>query len=347
MMVFRRKWSLLVTAVFAGVAMIVPAGAAGGAANVDLDVSVTRAPVDPDGDLVGTPTDLVITYADLDPSVPGIGMKAGGTVDIVLPPEFVNTGRLPVAATGSAPDCAPPLVDGCSTAVFLQGWPQSPVLPFPDVTWDEDTNTVTMTVLADWLPTGVSQPGPKQVHLQLFGFDNPDRPGFYPIDIEIRPDPATTKVFTGTGMARITNTTKPNINPNSQGQGTPPPPFQNTMFQTLTAGDESLVMVFYLWDRDTNAYVGVDFPGGGATNRALFDAEGTRIGTVLVKAPNGADGWSLDSGGPATVANAIITGIPTGRLTAVLTTDPDTVGTYELDFRLNGGSEVVHRITTS
>ncbi len=312
-----------------------------------LDVSVARAPVDPDGDLVGTPTDLVVTFADIDPTVAGVGLKTGGTVSIHLPAEFVNTGVLPVAATGSAADCAPPLVSGCSTAVFLQGWPQSAVLPFPDVTWDAATNTVTMTAMADWIATGVTQPGPKQIHLQLFGFDNPLRPGNYPIGLEIRPDPATNERLSGVGMAHITNTTRPNINPNSQGQGAPPPPFANTLFQSISAGDDSLIMVFYVWDRKTDAYVGVDFPSGADRNRPIFDAGGRRIGTVLMRPPNGATDWTLQSGGPAVLANAFITGIPTGRLAAVLATDPDVTGTYEVEFRLNGGNRVLHTITTS
>ncbi len=335
--------SLLFTVTSASTSFADMAGATAG----DLDVLVTRAPVDPDGDLVGTPTDLVVTFADIDPTVDGIGLKTGGTVAIRLPDEFVNNGVLPVAATGSAADCAPPLVSGCSTAVFLQGWPQSAVLPFPDVTWDAATNTVTMIARADWLPTGVGQPGPKQVHLQLFDFDNPQRPGNYPISLEIRPDPATNEMLSGVGMAHIANNTRPNINPNSQGQGAPPPPFANTLFQSVTAGDESLIMVFYVWDRDTNAYVGVDFPSGTADNRPILDAAGKRIGTVLVRPPSGATDWTLESGGPSVLANAFITGIPTGRLTAVLTTDPAVSATYEVEFRLNGGNRIVHTITAT
>ncbi|MDH3682841.1 MAG: alpha/beta hydrolase [Acidimicrobiia bacterium] len=41
---------------------------------------------------------------------------------------------------------------------------------------------------------------------------------------------------------------------------------------------------------------------------------------------------------------AFVTGLPTGRLTAVLATDPSTAGTYRLRFHLFGGSTVEHVI---
>ncbi len=47
-----------------------------------LEVAVTRAPVDPMGDVAGAATDLVVTFRDIDPSVPGIGLLTGGTVSI-------------------------------------------------------------------------------------------------------------------------------------------------------------------------------------------------------------------------------------------------------------------------
>ncbi len=309
-----------------------------------LEISITRAPVDPDGDVAGTPTDLVVTFRDIDPRIEGVGLKAGGTVEIRLPVEFVNTGRLPVAATGSAPDCAPPLVDGCSTAVFLQGWPQSPVLPFPAVAWDSTTNTIIMTAEADWFPAGMAAPGPKQVHLQLFGFDNPQRPGQYPLTVEIKPDPATDEALRGSGLVRISPRARPNINPNSLANGVPPPPFANTLYQSVNHGGSSLTMAFYLWDRQTDAYLGLGFPDGSSRNRPLLDADGRRVGSVLVSPPKNATAWSLESGGPSSLASAIITGFPTGLLTAVLHTDPSIEGTYRLDFLLFGGNSVRHTI---
>lgn len=45
------------------------------------------------------------------------------------------------------------------------------------------------------------------------------------------------------------------------------------------------------------------------------------------------------------MADAIITGIPTGRLTAVLHTDPDVTSTYVLELLLYGGNQVAHTVT--
>ena len=313
----------------------------------ELDVSVQRAPVDPDGDLVGAPTDLVVTFRDIDPEVPGVGLREGGSIRITLPKRFVNNEVLPVGGIGTIPGCAPPLVSGCSTAVILQGWPQSPLPPVPDVTWEPDTNTIVVTAKADWLPAGTDWPGPKQVHLMLFGFDNPDRPGNYRIGVEIHPDPNTDEVLRGSGRIRISGRSRPSINPNSQANGGPTPPFPNSLFQTVPVGGDSLTLAFYLWDRDTNAYLGVDFAPGSHKIRAIRDAEGHRIGWVRVRAPKGARNWSLESGGPSTLDTAFVTGVDTGRLTSILRTDPDVEGEYRLTFRLQGGNSVEHTITAA
>lgn len=180
----------------------------------------------------------------------------------------------------------------------------------------------------------------------LFGFSNPERPGRYRVEVEVQPDPADDEVLEGSGRVRIKRRTRPRITPNSQANGAPPPPFPNPLVQSINAGDPSLTMAFYLWDRDANALVGVDFPSGSDRVRPLHDADGKRIGSVRVRAPRRARNWSLSSGGPSAPVTAFISGIPTGRMTASLATDPNVVGTYRLHFRLAGGSSVVHTITT-
>ncbi len=228
--------------------------------------------------------------------------------------------------------------------MFLQGWPQSPVLPFPDVVWDPASRTVTLVAVADWLPAGRQAPGPKQVHLQLFGFENPKRPGAYDLAVTIRPDPADDRVLHGTGRAIISPRPKANANPNSLGNGSPPPPFPNTLFQEVTPGDDSLTMTTYLWDRDAKAIVGADFVAGSATVRPIEAMDGRPIGWVRVRAPRGAENWNLRSGGPSSAVPAIITGIETGRLNAVLTTDPAVTGTYVVEISLHGGNTLRHEI---
>lgn len=319
-----------------------PASADSGADR--LRVSVDRAPVTPDGDVAGAPTDLLVTFADPDPTTPGVALKAGGTVRVRLPKAFVNEGVLPVADTGSAPDCAPPVVSACSTAVLTQGWPQSPVLPFPSVEWEADTNTIVLTANADWPSTGIEQPGPKAVHLLLLGFSNPDQAGMYRLAVEIKPDPNSDRVLRGATRTRIKRSIQPAISPNSQANGAPPPPFPNTLFQSVRPGEPSNTMTFYMWDGAGEALVGADFAPGAARMRPITDTSGQRVGSVRVRVPRGAKNWSLDSGGPSALGTAFLTGIPVGRMTAVFTTDPDVFGAYTLEFKLANGNTLEHVI---
>ncbi len=73
-----------------------------------LEVSIRKAPIAPDGTTAKAKTDIVLTFVDIDPTVDGIGLKAGATVEVKLPSEFVNTGG------------------GTNSIFLLQGWPQSP-----------------------------------------------------------------------------------------------------------------------------------------------------------------------------------------------------------------------------
>ena len=107
-----------------------------------LEVSIVKAPVAPDGTTAGAITDFVLTFADRNPAIDGIGIKNGGVVEVVLPDDFSNVG-------------------GTNTVVILQGWPQSPRVPFPYAT-NIAGNTVTLTLNDDWMP-GAFGPGPKQV----------------------------------------------------------------------------------------------------------------------------------------------------------------------------------------
>lgn len=144
-----------------------------------LRIQIDKAPVTPDGTTVGAVTDIVIGFRPIDPDVPGIGLRAGGTLSVRLPPQLVDTGTLPFADFAT-PSRAPPLVEGCNTALVLQGWPQSPKPPFPSVSWDPATSTITATMAADWLPDGPDAPGPKQLHLLLLGFRTRTGPGAIP-----------------------------------------------------------------------------------------------------------------------------------------------------------------------
>ncbi len=314
--------------------------------NSRLRIDIGLPPVAPDGLTTGAPTDFIVGFSDIDPDVPGIGLKEGGTVRITLPKGFVNTGDRPVTGDVTLPGCGPPLVSSCSTAVILQGWPQSVQPPFPDVHWEEATNTIVLTANADWFPAGSAAPGPKTVHLQLLGFTNPTRPGSYRIGVEIQPDPHDPHVLTGRGKARLTNRIKANVSSVSLANGSPPPPFPNTLYQDIEPGDPSLTMLLYLWGRDLDPLVGASFENGSRRHRVLVDADGHPIGRVTVRAPRRARNWSLDSLGPAEAASAFITGYDTAAMRAILQTDPAVSGTYKVTFRLFRGNSVTHRITT-
>ena len=113
------------------------------AADTPLDVSVSRAPIAPDGTTAGAVTDFVLTFADRDPSVDGLGLPTGSPITVDLPAALVNTGA------------------GGDNAIILQGWPQSPIVPFP-YTIPVNRNQVTPTLTPDFLPRPERFPGQHQ-----------------------------------------------------------------------------------------------------------------------------------------------------------------------------------------
>ncbi len=321
----RRLVPLLFT--FALLVVLVPT--AGATTTGSLDISVTKAPITPDGLAAGAITDFILTFVDLDPAVDGIGLHAGGTVTATLPDDFVN------------------LDDGTVNAgIILQGWPQSPPAPPPAFIWTTTVsgNSITATLDADYL-VGAFGPGPKQFHLLLNSFRNPG-PGLYDVDLVMQPDPNSADVYTGTGTVHITPIAEPSANVVSVFSGAPgvPPPFNNPLFQTVTAGDDSLDVGMYLWDKGSsvtdgffNAFVGVDVQMSDPYRGRLV--QGTRtVGQVRVTAPAGADDFSLGTDGPSVLGNAAISGFETGILITSLTTDPDVTGEYTVTFRMNGGN---------
>ena len=203
-----------------------------------LNVAIAKAPIAPDGTTAKAVSDFVVTFMNRDPAVDGVGIKQGGIVELVLPDSFVNTGN------------------GGDTVVILQGWPQSPLIPFP---WQTDIvgNTITLTLLSDWMP-GASGPGPKQVHLALFGFRNPS-PGRYPVSITINSDPASDEVLSGVGFVQIIPKARPSVNAVSifSGPPGPPPPFFNPLYQTVELGNDARQLGLYLWSKRSAPLLGV------------------------------------------------------------------------------------------
>ncbi|MDH3499783.1 MAG: hypothetical protein OEM97_06645 [Acidimicrobiia bacterium] len=118
-----------------------------------VEVKISKAPVASDGLTAGAHADFVLSFADLDPAVPGIGLKSGAVIRVQLDSAFVTTDA------------------SLNSSALLQGWPQSPQIPFPYTT-EFDANTLTLTLTDDWA-VGDFGPGVKQVHLLLLGIQNP------------------------------------------------------------------------------------------------------------------------------------------------------------------------------
>lgn len=313
-------------------ALLVPAAAA----HESLDISVAPAPIGPGGTTAGEVTDFVLTFIDRNPAVDGIGMVAGGSVTVELPPEFTNTGS------------------GGDGLILLQGWPQSPPAPPPAFPWTTavDGTTVSATLTADFL-VGAFGPGVKQVHLLLNGFRNPTNPGVYDVGLTIRPDPDSTVTHSGVARVKIVPRTRPSINIVSvfSGPPGPPPPFFNPLFQDVEPGDSSRNVGMYLWGAGSSVAEGVFDPMIGvdvvmqSDRRGALVQDGRVVGHVAVRAPRGARHLTLTSLGPSTLGNAAVTGFETGVLIVALTTDPHATGTYTVTFRLNGGNSQSFEVT--
>lgn len=319
----------------------------GAAAGSGIVASVVKAPIVPDGDVAGAPTDIVITLdRSLDPAVEGRSLLTGRQIKITLPDAFVNTGA-PVQ-TIFTPGCVPPNLE-CSSGIFLQGWPQHPIFPmFPPgggpptfyETTAEGTHTFVFTALQDVVP-GLMLPGPgiKQIHLFAVGFVNPS-PGRYAIDVMAQTGPGGAWER-GTGHVHIRPHIRPSINVTSvfNGMGNP-----NSIYQN--AGVNSVLDFSYdflLWDRDGAPFTDVDIRMINGRRGQLRQGN-TTVGQVFISAPKGATGQTLTTTGPSVEINSPISAVPTGYLKAFFTTGDET-GLYTITFSLNGGNSVTMFVT--
>lgn len=301
-----------------------------------LTVTTQKAPVAPDGVTAGALTDFLVTFRDLDPDVRGIGLGVGGTIEIVLPDAFTNTGA------------------GTNTGIILQGWPQSPPAPPPAFIWTTETfgNTIRITLNEKFRP-GQFGPGPKTAHLLLFGFTNPELPGVYPVDITIKPRPKGHRRFSGRGHVRILPDARPSVDPISlfSGPPGPPPPFFNPIYQTVALGEPARQVGLYLWDGGSAPFVGVDLSAPVSNTFYRLMQGSTAVGDVFIKAPEGANDFLLESvplppGGPPSVSiGAFVTGVPVGLLGVRFTPDPMVTGDYEIAIGMRGGNETTLFVT--
>lgn len=282
-----------------------------------LHVTVTRAPVAPDGTTAGAVTDFVLTFADRDPNVDGLTLASGATIDVTLPPGFVNTGA------------------GGDVAIILQGWPQSPIVPFP-YTLTIVGNDITLTLTSEFMrgSDGEGGPGPKQVHLLLNGFRNPN-PGRYEIPLEIDTGSA---MHSGVGTVLIIPKARPSVNVvNFISGGGPPPPFNNSVYQDLVLGESALVSRLFVWDKRSEPFVGIDLQPTASASHYRFVQGNKTVGHAWIDAPAGA-AYGLTTTGPSALVPNPVTSVPTGGLDTRFVPDPGVAGDYEITYRLNNGN---------
>lgn len=315
------------------------------AQNNNLLESVLKAPVSPDGDVVGASTDLVVNLRiSMDPSVPGKTLAAGRQIRITLPPQFVNTG-LPMLPFGS-PQCGV-AVHLCSSAAVLQGWPQNPIEFSKYSLAFEDDHTILITALEDLAPVSELQPGVKQIHLILFGVRNPERPGYYPIRVTGQTGP-NGEEESGVAMVGIRPSVRPSINVTSVFNNTTTQR-KGSIFQRTAPGTTTpLPYDFLLWNSNGEPETGMRVRRGPGTHEYFIvreQAVGDEvIGMVQIKSPAGADDLRVGSG-DSWIVQAPVTGRDAGFLRVYFKTST-VPGLYKLKFSLLGGNEVESYVST-
>jgi len=321
--------------------------------------SIVKAPIAPDGDVAGAPTDIVIYFTDdLDPARPGKQMRKGEKLVITLPNEvrLVDAENFPVRDLLSAKDCVPGMIK-CSTGVLLHGWPQNPILPsFPPgkeaqytFTHDPVANTITYEIEKDLNGLKFEGPGVKQAHLLLLGFRNPEKPGTYPIKVAYL-DANGQEIDSGVGDFLVRPDPAPSINvtsvfvPNDKNGGKPPNP--STIYQQTTVGQAApMPWDFLVWDTDGKPFVGLELAQKNDKGGEILQG-GKKVGSFTIKAPKQASGQKV-TGGPSVALPATpVIGktfgapIPVGRLTAQFTAG-NQPGRYTTTLELDGGTKVV------
>jgi len=286
----------------------------------NLSIEVIRAPIAPDGTSAGASTDIVLNFRDLDPDTDGIPIKKGGSIEVVLPEAFTKTEGVP------------------NLGIILQGWPQSPPGPPPSFSITTIVgNTITVEMIKDFDLGGVDAPGPKQVHLALFGFKNPG-PGMYPISLSII-DPIGDITHSGIGNVHIIPKPRPAVSAVSLfSGGGPPPPFNNAIYQIVEQGDAAKKVGLYLWESRRKAFVGANIEMENLTHGRLVNSNGSTAGQVRISPPPGASNYSLETDGPSTAGTAFLSGVDVGILLTTFIPDPNVLGDYTIEFKMNNGN---------
>ena len=183
---------------------------------------------------------------------------------------------------------------------------------------------------------GNAAPGPglKQIHLLLFGFLNPKRPSFYPIEVDAQTGPGCASE-TGVGTIHILPKIRPSVHVTSVFNAGAP----NTIYQQVAPGaDAPLVWDLLLWARDGGPLAGVTI--NMVNDDHALRMQGNRtVGHIGIEALAGASGHGVMDLGPSFAIGAPISGAPTARLIAQFTAG-SAVGPYTITISLNGGNSI-------
>lgn len=240
---------------------------------------INRAPIVADGDVAYRQADYVIDLVSADdPTDPGIDMQSGDQLRVSLPsgtmPENLTDFPVCTLATscGSPLGACAPGTLGCTTAVILQGRPQSPAAPFPTV--EIVNNVLILTANGDYGPVA------KNIHFIGKGFQNPG-PGGYTISVEHTRGGDT--IMSGTGRVRILPSARPSINLFTPGQ--------NQLLQSADPGP-ILPWTFLVWDQHEMPFMNIELANGN-NGHYLMQRDNETVGHVRINAPRRASGFSL------------------------------------------------------
>ena len=316
-------------------------GMALSAATDEVPLTIASAPINYDGDIAGKDTHLVLLLPDSsDPRVPGLAMEPGGTIRIVLPPDFVRNPSQPID-------------------VALPRWPQANVCCYSA---NAEGNVITLT-----FKTAIRVDGPYAPGLKVLGhirgaYTNP-APGEYQIRAEVRATPESAPL-TAAGTVRILQAApRARLAPTNFLL----PRGGNANFQTILAGQEAPALLSLLLWRDGKPldavgvvppdlanypqYAGgllvLDVDGDGTLDPATDEV----IGGMMIAAPPGAQGQSVtnatDTGSKPILSGRLYgygTNAPVPGLLAVRFRAGDQTGEYRLTFELSEGNAFQYTI---
>lgn len=307
------------------------------AANADDDDQdfvdrIQRAPIVFDGDVADKQADYVIDLiSSEDPTVDGVDVQAGDQFRVYLPDGTMPENLTDFPVCTLATDCGSPLgpcapnILGCSTAVILQGRPQSPASPFPSI--DVTGDVLTVTANGDYGPVA------KNIHFIGKGYKNPG-PGSYKVTVaHIRGGEVLAK---GSARLRILRNIRPSINLFTPGQ--------NQLLQGLDAGP-ILPWTFLVWDGEGQPFMNIMLQQQNLRHYQLRQ-DGRTVGHVRIDAPDDASGYSVSKEDEFTSPTPVI-GLGPGSAPPPMTqrytfqfdagASPSN-GCYRTTFKLNRGN---------